>query len=618
MLRINFESESTRALHRSLINAYPTDDDVERLLEHAGIAFARYPRRKTVSASWESFLIDLQRASEVERLLKAVLGDSDSSSEHGVVKGFLDGQPSSEPGYLNGNASLATKLLVQVLRRYLGEDAARIAPETIARLAREHNVSDADLFDATRFAIEYHLLTAKEITPTLLLSLASGQDDEALKDFRGRLREGLKAKALRRIKVPVEGHRFFSRAIERQEDWRLYFELVHELSESEPMAGATLCRIVANGFVAAQSLIAGLLARLEDDWCPIIREYEHQVGDDTSAFVSFQATQWNTWLMWGPSIPICQCKEWEGIRAFQYGYGDENNSMPVIGGANNAPTPLERIPGAFEPKDRSTGAVRRELTGRLRWGPWLFRQPTTAESLATTGEHFVLRPDTSLTAKAQRVIYDDALPGGPRDSLLFQVEKLSSGIVDNQSYFSAYLWLMFLVARKPDRPGQAPRRLTDSYPRLNARPADRAAKHLWCQLLPIYVHANIADGKALGMHRRTLINNAIGLLRQIWTDQPTLFPDVTRGELCFCLVCGSDFSGCGYPIPFPSEQPLLEILRGRLAEEPDREFASSILLPPSDETQATRPAELALFYSTCHLPDLVADYYEYVQSLKRT
>src|SRR5262249_9969574 len=141
----------------------------------------------------------------------------------------------------------------------------------------EHNVSDADLFDVTRFAIEYHLLTAKEITPTLLLSLASGQDDEALKDFRGRLKEGLKAKALRRIKVPVEEHRFFSRAIERQEDWRRYFELVHELSESEPMVGATLCRIVANGFVAAQSLIAGLLARFEDDWCPITREYEHQV-----------------------------------------------------------------------------------------------------------------------------------------------------------------------------------------------------------------------------------------------------------------------------------------------------------------------------------------------------
>lgn len=45
-------------------------------------------------------------------------------------------------------------------------------------------------------------------------------------------------------------------------------------------------------------------------------------------------------------------------------------------------------------------------------------------------------------------------------------------------------------------------------------------------------------------------------------------------------------------------------------------------LPRSDairshETPADRPWELALFYSACHLPDLVADYYAYVDELGR-
>lgn len=113
------------------------------------------------------------------------------------------------------------------------------------------------------------------------------------------------------------------------------------------------------------------------------------------------------------------------------------------------------------------------------------------------------------------------------------------------------------------------------------------------------------------------LNNALGLLRQIWADQPQLFPDVDRTELCFYLVGGSDYSGCGHPIRFPSGDPLIQRLRAAIASEPDRDLASSIILPPDGETVTTRPPELAQFYSTCRLPDLVADYYAYVDELRK-
>jgi len=177
------------------------------------------------------------------------------------------------------------------------------------------------------------------------------------------------------------------------------------------------------------------------------------------------------------------------------------------------------------------------------------------------------------------------------------------------------LWLMFVVAQKPEQPGAAPKRLTDDYPELTDLPTDRSGKRLWRELLPVYVHANIADAEALEMHRRTLVNNALCLLRELWQEQPKLFPKVDRSRLCFYLVGGSDYSGCGKQIRFPSRDPLVDRLRNRVAAEPDREFAAAIFLPPENETQTTRPPQLALFYSTCHLPDLVADYYEYVDRL---
>lgn len=104
----------------------------------------------------------------------------------------------------------------------------------------------------------------------------------------------------------------------------------------------------------------------------------------------------------------------------------------------------------------------------------------------------------------------------------------------------------------------------------------------------------------------------------IGTERRTLFPDVAQEELCFCLVGGSDHSGCGHLIRFPSSDQLLERLRSRIAKEAeaDSAFAASILLPASDETMATRPPALVQFYSTCTLPSLVADYHAYLAAAR--
>ncbi len=535
---------------------------------------------------------------------------------HGIV-------PSTDAlGATAGMPDAPVQLLRRTLDRHLGDDALDVARRLVERLAVANGVADPDLFDVTRFAVEYQLLVAEALTPTLLLDFAYGRHEDSLKlkEFLRLLRDAVTVNKLGEVVVKVEPHCFFSRTLERQEDWKIYFETVRELSENDPAPGRTLCRIRTNGCIAPQFLVTGLLSRFEDNWRPIITEYEHQVEGDQSPFVSFQASQWNTWLLWGPSIPICQCDEWAGIRAFQYGYGDENNSIPIIGTANNVPTSLEEVSAAYNPKDPSVGAVLRRVTGRLRWSPWLFRRSTGESTPEQRGRMSGdLTPSgfsTSPAARAQRALYEKDRQGNEHEALLLEIDEIKECRPAEQSYFSAYLWLMFLVGRHPVAPGQAPRRLADTYPALAARAVDRRGRRLWRELLPIYVHANIADPKALGTQRRTLANNAVNLLRDLWTDRSRQFPGIDDTELCFCLVGGSDYSGCGQQIRTPSSDPLLQHLRVRLANESDRRFAASILLPPDDESCTTRPRELAAFYSTCHLPDLIADYYSYVEELK--
>lgn len=619
MLHIDFKTDATCRLHEALAKVYWNSKKVEELLQHTTIALSRFPDQGTVRASWQAFLLELEVAGEVDQALAAVLKDSWAREIHEIVQAFRDGQPGTgELGVRAGSPDAPVQLLCRTLDRHLGDDALDISRKLVDRLANANGISGPDLFNVTRFAIEYQLLVAEALTPALLLDFAQGRREDSLEEFRRLLRDALKANNLGEVVVKVDPHCFFSRTLERQEDWKIYFETVRELSERDPAPGRTLCRVRTNGFVAPQFLVAGLLSRFEDNWRPIITEYEHQIEGDQSPFVSFQASQWNTWLLWGPSIPICRCSEWKGIRAFQYGYGDENNSIPIIGVDNNAPTSLEDVAGAYDPRDSAVGAVLRRMTGRLRWAPWMFHR-STGEGAAPglgemSGEHPLPERSTLPAARAQRALYEKDRQGNERDALLLQVDEVKERRPAEQSYFSAYLWLMFLVGRCPTPSGQAPRRLADTYPALTARAVDRRGRRLWRELLPIYVHANIADPKALGMQRRTLVNNAVNLLRDLWIDRSRLFPGVDETELCFCLVGGSDYSGCGQPIRFPTCDPLLQRLRGRLADEPDHRFASSVLLPPDDET--TRPPELAVFYSTCRLPDLVADYYSYVEELK--
>jgi hypothetical protein len=192
---------------------------------------------------------------------------------------------------------------------------------------------------------------------------------------------------------------------------------------------------------------------------------------------------------------------------------------------------------------------------------------------------------------------------------------------ETRVYFSAYYWLIFLVA-KPPAPGEAgeegPALLRRKhYPEWDDRVEERqnaiADERLWEGLLPVFVHANIGDPEAFRFQKQVLVQNALQLLREVWLQRKSLFheDDVTAG-IRFYLACASDYSGCGCPIRYAPERSLVQELRARLDAETDREFAAAVHLPAENEASEDRPPGLAGYFSACHLPELIAGYYEHV------
>jgi hypothetical protein len=203
------------------------------------------------------------------------------------------------------------------------------------------------------------------------------------------------------------------------------------------------------------------------------------------------------------------------------------------------------------------------------------------------------------------------------DGLTLQVEAVDRVSNERRVYYSAYLWMMFLVALPPEDPAVGPGLMRGKrWPEWPDPPERRTLvreARLWEHLLPVFVHANIADPSALGFQKRVLAQTAVMMLRQVWERRAELFdPKDVQAGIQFHLVSASDYTGCGCAIRYPSGTSLLDLMRERLVQESDAEFAASVVLPRTAEEGDARPWGLAGYLSTCHLPELVSDYFEFV------
>lgn len=267
----------------------------------------------------------------------------------------------------------------------------------------------------------------------------------------------------------------------------------------------------------------------------------------------------------GPQHPICACESWNRgrIEALQLGYGDENNSIPLISADAGMLARFESLMdrAAVDAPPRATRPLAIQVTvrGRPRWGPSL-PEAEVPPALRGIRKGLVLE------------YVDMGLFGGE----LEHVRRL---------YYSAYLWVIFVIRRPNGDP---------VFPATSLRPD---GGEIWRGLVPFFEHGNVADGLTYDFMKAQLARKALaGLVRLV---------ERTAGWQ-FTYACAFDDPGCvpgkemrRFPEPPPS-QSVRHLLQDLLSSEfAELEKTGRVSVEASTER----------VYSTCHLTDMIELYY---------
>ncbi len=275
---------------------------------------------------------------------------------------------------------------------------------------------------------------------------------------------------------------------------------------SEQEARRFVSRIeVAQGFLSPLHLLRGLLSRFDEQWQPVIDRYGVlMAGQSRSAadrvIGPVQLSQWNIWLTWGPSIPICSCDMWSAQPAWQYGYGDENNSIPVMaiedGGWDQFGEQLAQLTTSAD--EVGTPLIdQATIRGRLVSA----RHPQVERRLGQAQQSIV---------QQEQVLLEFGGLSTPGEVLR----------VKKRRYYSAYLWVLFWMTDEQNRP------------LLNSGGS-------WRGLMPFFVHANIAEDTAYGFYCDELARVAIGGMTHLSRSLAG-----EGGRVVFHYACAADHTNC--------------------------------------------------------------------------
>lgn len=360
----------------------------------------------------------------------------------------------------------------------------------------------------------------------------------------------------------------------------------------------TLCRVVIErGFLAPIFLLTGLIAAFKDDWDPIIDSYGPHVHTQSLGYgrilppvlgnkrdlAAFRVFQFNCWLLWGPSIPTCTCSEWGGkLRALQFGFGDENNSIDLVlprGGDMNE---------QFETIMKSSQSNMEVFASLAQIGGILKPAKTLSGDLGSVQK--LLLGGTFLEKSKERL----ALEIKHRDD--FHAGEQGE-IGTNNFYYSAYIWVMFVICG-PDG--------SLLFPHIESKSGEEYEEYEqnWQNLLPFFVHGNIADESTYRLHKRMLAHQVCQAMGDILSSYP---------GISLKFACAFDESACGRDIYWSIEgisirTTIAEMIRSD-ARLQDQKIRSRIdLMARSSEGDILRS------YSACHLPQLIVDYYKQLRA----
>jgi hypothetical protein len=377
---------------------------------------------------------------------------------------------------------------------------------------------------------------------------------------------------------------------------------------------------IAAGFVAPIHLLTGLLIQFNQKWKTILTAFDRDANDlrglranlESADLRQIQMFIYNCWLLWGPSIPVCTCHRWHArYVAIQYGFGDENNSIELVGereavagdlatmfaqarseltAAGKRRTPMA-LPATVRGRLQLSGSLKERkgapsplpLAARDSWGGGQDERPVLFVSETEEGD--AVKGD--LTVKERRLGRIMA------DSRAFK-----------SRYYSAYLWVAFVMLCHDGRDW---RPVSD----------DGRATEPWKDLIPFFEHGNLADPETCFFSKQQLVAKALSGIAAIVRDW-------SHGAvpLRFAYACAIDDSGCGRPLAFPdwaggdTVRQMLQVALTKKAAAGGEESALFARLASEkivlfDHYTA---ADGDHAYSACHLPIYIDRHYRSMEA----
>jgi hypothetical protein len=391
-----------------------------------------------------------------------------------------------------------------------------------------------------------------------------------------------------------------------------YLKLVMEINGSQSDA-KFICPIqFTDGFIAPLYLITGPLRYFNDAWPKIITEYNstidhaRKIANDkkTIPVQSIQSSIFTTWIAWGPSIPICKCDKWGKDHAdkritFQYGFGDENNSIPIL----------------------------------LQKGEHMNLNHPELIFLSSQDNHFNLVSQVTITAtpvllsrttrEGQIAIAQTELIDGINDELVLDFGKYLSPITKDDeiiyhenrangsvNYYTAYVWILFAVIEKGrlnefENQIENIKTLDEKLTKLNdigkanQIKQDMSISTVWRQLLPFFEHVNIADASSYEIQKKALVYKSLNMLKELHSQ---------NGDLEFVYLCAFDHCNCCDPMTRQENELLVtsgSTIKGNLIELIEKEKISGVSVPP---IQINNPSPLPAH----ELPNLIDKMNKYI------
>jgi hypothetical protein len=375
---------------------------------------------------------------------------------------------------------------------------------------------------------------------------------------------------------------------------------------------------VVEGFVAPTYLVAGLLNQFDSTWGQALDQFAAALGGNPDLLALVQRFEFYCWLLWGPSIPACTCQRWLGdFLALQYGYGDENNSFPLLLDEDVAEQAWHDIVARLRQGEPHLAlAVAGTFEGTIVWGPayraGLDNFPSIYSVPTLDGKQklrlYVNPPRTG--AIARRSILE---------GLALRASKTIQWSQAPKRYYSAYMWIMFEVCSPDGKP-------------LYNDPADR-----WMSLFPLFEHANSGDGQTLTYLKERLAEKALAALVQFTSDgKPWLRGEKQpwvrgEGKPWLRYVCATDDPGGvsnqdgPHRLRFRLDTTEDAVLRNDsygMGKPPDlgtlgsadknrlRNILAGMIDDPVERTRVFAPhAEKSAIITSCDLPEVIDDFY---------